>query len=107
MADMTFEAIKIGLASPEMMREWSYGEDKKPESAQGGDKRDELPAPKKDEPAGAAGEIDKENVRESEGAMTRAEARQLLDSMKDDEKFLPLRGFGTQKQRYESSYKDW
>ena len=83
------------------------GEDKKPESAQGGDKRDELPAPKKDEPAGAAGEIDKENVRESEGAMTRAEARQLLDSMKDDEKFLPLRGFGTQKQRYESSYKDW
>lgn len=83
------------------------GEDKKPESAQGGDKRDELPAPKKDEPAVAASEIDKENVRESEGAMTRAEARQLLDSMKDDEKFLPLRGFGTQKQRYESSYKDW
>ena len=30
MADMTFEAIKIGLASPEMMREWSYGEVKKP-----------------------------------------------------------------------------
>lgn len=85
----------------------SGGEDKKPESAQGGDKRDELPTPKKDEPAGAAGEVDKENVRETEGAMTRAEARQLLDSMKDDEKFLPLRGFGTQKQRYESSYKDW
>lgn len=82
-------------------------EDKKPESAQGGDKRNELPTPKKDEPAGAAGEVDKENVRETEGAMTRAEARQLLDSMKDDEKFLPLRGFGTQKQRYESSYKDW
>lgn len=85
----------------------SGGEDKKPESAQGGDKRDELPTSKKDEPAGAAGEVDKENVRETEGAMTRAEARQLLDSMKDDEKFLPLRGFGTQKQRYESSYKDW
>ena len=85
----------------------SGGDDKKPESAQGGDKRDELPTPKKDEPAGAAGEVDKENVRETEGAMTRAEARQLLDSMKDDEKFLPLRGFGTQKQRYESSYKDW
>ncbi|MDY3870775.1 MAG: DNA-directed RNA polymerase subunit beta', partial [Clostridiaceae bacterium] len=32
MADMTFEAIKIGLASPEMMREWSYGEVKKPET---------------------------------------------------------------------------
>ena len=39
--------------------------------------------------------------------MTRAEARQLLDSMKDGEKVLPMRGFGTQKQRYESSYKDW
>ena len=32
MADMTFEAIKIGLASPEMMKEWSYGEVKKPET---------------------------------------------------------------------------
>ena len=32
MADMTFEAIKIGLASPDMMREWSFGEVKKPET---------------------------------------------------------------------------
>ena len=32
MAEMTFEAIKIGLASPEMMRQWSYGEVKKPET---------------------------------------------------------------------------
>ncbi len=32
MADMTFDAIKIGLASPEMMRGWSYGEVKKPET---------------------------------------------------------------------------
>ena len=29
---MTFEAIKIGLASPEQIREWSYGEVKKPET---------------------------------------------------------------------------
>ena len=49
----------------------------------------------------------RENFRKEEGAMTRAEARQLLDSMKDGEKVLPMRGFGTQKQRYESSYKDW
>jgi len=28
----TFEAIKIGLASPDMIREWSYGEVKKPET---------------------------------------------------------------------------
>lgn len=27
-----FEAIKIGLASPEMIRKWSYGEVKKPET---------------------------------------------------------------------------
>ena len=32
MAEMTFEAIKIGLASPEMIRKWSYGEVKKPET---------------------------------------------------------------------------
>jgi DNA-directed RNA polymerase subunit beta' len=29
---MMFDKIKIGLASPEMMREWSYGEVKKPET---------------------------------------------------------------------------
>ncbi len=27
-----FESIKIGLASPERIREWSYGEVKKPET---------------------------------------------------------------------------
>ena len=27
-----FEAIKIGLASPDQIREWSYGEVKKPET---------------------------------------------------------------------------
>ena len=32
MANMTFEAIKIGLASPELIREWSYGEVKKPDA---------------------------------------------------------------------------
>ncbi len=32
MAYATFESIKIGLASPEMVREWSYGEVKKPET---------------------------------------------------------------------------
>lgn len=28
----TFDAIKIGLASPEKIREWSHGEVKKPET---------------------------------------------------------------------------
>ena len=29
---MTFDAIKIGLASPEKILEWSHGEVKKPET---------------------------------------------------------------------------
>ena len=29
---MQFDAIQIGLASPEKIREWSYGEVKKPET---------------------------------------------------------------------------
>ena len=32
MADATFDAIKIGIASPEMIRSWSYGEVTKPET---------------------------------------------------------------------------
>ena len=32
MSEMIFEAIKIGLASPELMRSWSHGEVKKPET---------------------------------------------------------------------------
>ena len=32
MADATFDAIKIGIASPEMIRNWSYGEVLKPET---------------------------------------------------------------------------
>ena len=32
MGHHTFNAIKIGLASPDLIREWSYGEVKKPET---------------------------------------------------------------------------
>ncbi len=32
MSNTTFDSIKIGLASPEMIREWSHGEVKKPET---------------------------------------------------------------------------
>ena len=28
MSNKTFSAIKIGIASPEMIRDWSYGDDK-------------------------------------------------------------------------------
>ena len=31
-SNLTFESIKIGLASPDQIREWSYGEVKKPET---------------------------------------------------------------------------
>ena len=30
--NIDFESIKIGLASPDQIREWSYGEVKKPET---------------------------------------------------------------------------
>lgn len=77
------------------------------------EKKDEQAAPAEQKQAQPARQSEaekaqaRENFRKKEGAMTRAEARQLLDSMKDGEKVLPMRGFGTQKQRYESSYKDW
>ena len=32
MSYATFDAIKIGIASPDKIREWSYGEVKKPET---------------------------------------------------------------------------
>ena len=32
MSSTTFDAIKIGIASPDMIRQWSYGEVKKPET---------------------------------------------------------------------------
>ncbi len=32
MSKLAFNAIKIGLASPEMIRSWSFGEVKKPET---------------------------------------------------------------------------
>lgn len=48
-----------------------------------------------------------EDYRSAAGVMTRGEAKQLLDSMKNSEKILPIRGYGEQKDRFEKSYKDW
>ena len=40
--------------------------------------------------------------------MTRREAAQVLDSLKDNEKKLPFSGYGNQRRRYEDrNYKDW
>lgn len=49
-----------------------------------------------------------QDYRAAAGVMTRREASQVLDSMKDNEKKLPMRGYGTQRRRYEDkNYKDW
>lgn len=87
----------------------------KPENAEkqgGADGKKELPAKsEKAQTASAseekAAENERENFRASAGAMTKGEAKQLLESMKDSDKILPLRGFGEQKDRFEKSYKDW
>ncbi|MBO5782008.1 MAG: hypothetical protein J6R08_06060, partial [Opitutales bacterium] len=48
------------------------------------------------------------DYRSREGVMTRREATQVLDSLKDDEKKLPFSGYGTQRNRFEDKkYKDW
>ena len=56
---------------------------------------------------GEKSEKQNENFRAAVGAMTKGEAKQLLESMKDSDKILPLRGYGEQKDRFEKSYKDW
>ncbi len=68
-----------------------------------GDKKAPAPAePSEDEKVG------NENFRSQEGAMTRKEAMQLLDSLKGSEKRLPFKGYGEQQKRYDDKkYKDW
>lgn len=90
------------------------GQDKRGQNA--GNEERELPAEqkqaeKKQAAAAQAAEKDvgkdSENYRSAVGAMTKGEARQLLESMKDSDKVLPLRGYGEQRNRFEKSYKDW
>lgn len=81
------------------------------------DKKDETPSPAeekqgKDAKKSAQAEEDKDGTpldyRSQAGVMTRREAAQVLDSLKDDEKKLPLSGYGTQRNRFEEKkYKDW
>jgi|GEM_PF-217251 len=62
------------------------------------------------QPAGAVQGEDAaaENARRQMGVMTRREAGQMLDSLKDAEKRLPFRGYGNQTDRYDDKkYKDW
>lgn len=83
------------------------------------DKKDEIPSPKEEKQGeensarqAAQAEEDKDgkplDYRSREGVMTRREATQVLDSLKDDEKKLPFSGYGTQRNRFEDKkYKDW
>lgn len=81
------------------------------------DKKDETPSPAeekqgKETSQAAQAEEDKDGTpldyRSQAGVMTRREAAQVLDSLKDDEKKLPFSGYGTQRNRFEEKkYKDW
>lgn len=83
------------------------------------DKKDEIPSPQEEKQGeensarqAAQAEEDKDgkplDYRSREGVMTRREATQVLDSLKDDEKKLPFSGYGTQRNRFEDKkYKDW
>lgn len=56
----------------------------------------------------AQAQQDDQDFRAAAGAMTRREAAQILDSLKDSEKKLPFSGYGDQKRRYDdNNYKDW
>ena len=81
------------------------------------DKKDETPSPAEEKQGketrkSAQAEEDKDGTpldyRSQAGVMTRREAAQVLDSLKDDEKKLPFSGYGTQRNRFEEKkYKDW
>ncbi len=70
-------------------------------------KDSENPQPTAGEKSEDGADKERENFRVTAGAMTKGEAKQLLESMKDSDKILPLRGYGEQKDRFEKSYKDW
>ncbi len=95
------QATQSGLENQEQSKEEKQGElASKEEQA----KQEQKAAAK------AAEKADKENqdFRAAEGVMTRREAAQVLDSLKDNEKKLPFSGYGNQRRRYEDrNYKDW
>lgn len=95
------QATQGGLENQEQSKEEKQGElASKEEQA----KQEQKAAAK------AAEKADKENqdFRAAEGVMTRREAAQVLDSLKDNEKKLPFSGYGNQRRRYEDrNYKDW
>lgn len=97
------QAVQSGLDKPE------NSEEKEAEAAAPSEAEKA-----KDEAAKAAAEADEkadensQDFRAAAGVMTRREAGQVLDSLKDNEKKLPFRGYGNQRRRYEDkNYKDW
>ena len=97
------QAVQSGLDKPE------NSEEKEAEAAAPSEAEKA-----KDEAAKAAAEAaekadeNSQDFRAAAGVMTRREAGQVLDSLKDNEKKLPFRGYGNQRRRYEDkNYKDW
>lgn len=95
------QATQSGLENQKQSKEEKQGElASKEEQA----KQEQKAAAKAAEKADEANQ----DFRAAEGVMTRREAAQVLDSLKDNEKKLPFSGYGNQRRRYEDrNYKDW
>ncbi len=111
------QAVKNQPQKEQNEQKQNDSENQKKDKQQKGN-REEMPVKQKKEGQKESGtaaeenrkesdEKEKENFRATVGAMTKGEAKQLLESMKDSDKILPLRGYGEQNDRYEKSYKDW
>lgn len=97
------QAVQSGLDKPE-------NSEKKEAEAAAPSEAEETKAEAAKAAAEAAEKADEnsQDFRAAAGVMTRREAGQVLDSLKDNEKKLPFRGYGNQRRRYEDkNYKDW
>ncbi|MBR4597055.1 MAG: hypothetical protein IKO42_01515, partial [Opitutales bacterium] len=87
-----------------------HAAEKKDEAAAMPEKSAQEAAAQKDAQAAAeeAKAQESPDYRAQAGVMTRREASQVLDSMKEGEKKLPFSGYGNQRSRFEEkNYKDW
>ena len=97
------QAVQSGLDKPE-------SSEKKDAEAAAAVEQKEAKEAQEQAAAQAAAKADEksQDFRAAAGVMTRREASQVLDSLKDNEKKLPFRGYGNQRRRYEDkNYKDW
>lgn len=98
------QAVQSGLDKSES------SEKKDAEAATAAEQKEAKEAQERAAAAEAAEKADEnsQDFRAAAGVMTRREASQVLDSLKDNEKKLPFSGYGNQHRRYEDkNYKDW